>query len=94
MRYVYGRWRRHLYNNGSGVVYKPGGLPYYPDSVYPVLHPNLANEKAYTYAGTVCTNGTVNEQNKPNSGTVEDNSKYEITFDKNANNAVVDLVLK
>ena len=77
--------------NGSGVVYKPGGLPYYPDSVYPVLHLNLANEKAYTYAGTVCTNGTVNEQNKPNSGTAEDNSKYEITFDKNANNAVVDL---
>ena len=80
--------------NGSGVVYKPGGLPYYPDSVYPVLHLNLANEKAYTYAGTVCTNGTVNEQNKPNSGTVEDNSKYEITFDKNANNAVVDFSSK
>lgn len=80
--------------NGSGVVYKPGGLPYYPDSVYPVLHLNLANEKAYTYAGTVCTNGTVNEQNKPNSGTVEDNSKYEIAFDKNANNAVVDFSSK
>lgn len=80
--------------NGSGVVYKPGGLPYYPDSVYPVLHLNLANEKVYTYAGTVCTNGTVNEQNKPNSGTVEDNSKYEITFDKNANNAVVDFSSK
>ena len=80
--------------NGSGVVYKPGGLPYYPDSVYPVLHLNLANEKAYTYAGTVCTNGTVNEQNKPNSGTVEDNSKYEITFDKNASNAVVDFSSK
>lgn len=80
--------------NGSGVVYKPVGLPYYPDSVYPVLHLNLANEKAYTYAGTVCTNGTVNEQNKPNSGTVEDNSKYEITFDKNANNAVVDFSSK
>lgn len=80
--------------NGSGVVYKPGGLPYYPDSVYPVLHLNLANEKAYTYAGTVCTNGTVNEQNKPNSGTAEDNSKYEITFDKNANNAVVDFSSK
>lgn len=80
--------------NGSGVVYKPGGLPYYPDSVYPVLHLNLANEKAYTYAGTVCTNGTVNEQNKPSSGTVEDNSKYEITFDKNANNAVVDFSSK
>ena len=80
--------------NGSGVVYKPGGLPYYPDSVYPVLHLNLANEKAYTYAGTVCTNGTVNEQNKPNSGTVEDNSKYDITFDKNANNAVVDFSSK
>ena len=80
--------------NGNGVVYRPGSIPYVPCSVYPVLHLDLSKEDAYTYAGTVCTNGTVNEQNKPNSGTVEDNSKYEITFDKNANNAVVDFSSK
>ena len=80
--------------NGNGVIYRPGSIPYVPCSVYPVLHLDLSKEDAYTYAGTVCTNGTVNEQNKPNSGTVEDNAKYEITFDKNANNAVVDFSSK
>lgn len=83
-----------LVYNGNGVVYRPGGIPYVPCSVYPVLHLDLSKTDAYTYAGTVCTNGTVNEKNKSDSGTEEDNSKYEITFDKNANDAKVDFSSK
>lgn len=83
-----------LVYNGNGVIYRPGGIPYAPCSVYPVLHLDLSNKSAYTYAGTVCTDGTVNEKNKPNSGTVTDNSKYKITFDKRANDAELDFSSK
>ncbi len=54
-----------MYVNGHGDVLRNGcGVNSSTDALVPALYLNLSSSTLYSYAGTVCTNGNVNEVKK------------------------------
>ena len=52
--------------DSSGSLYSVGeGVHYVGNGIRPALYLNLSNTDSYSYAGTVCTNRTENEENAP-----------------------------
>lgn len=52
--------------DSSGMLYYVGlGVHYVGSGVRPALYLNLSNTDSYSYAGTVCTDGTENVTNEP-----------------------------